>query len=401
MDGASFERVYGNFQDFHAFFAASFGRKQWREHSRNYLQGLLVQAGERRNAENLSESVGIPARAMQRFLTEARWSDDAVIGRLQEYLAPKLGHSEAVWVFDGSDFPKQGRKSAGVARQYCGRLGKVANCQAGMFLAYVSPLGRALVDKGLYLPESWTSDPGRCAAAGVPKERGNYRSKTELALELLERALELGHLRAEWVAGDDAFGMSPSFREGLAALGMRYVLDVPGSAPVWPLAPSWTSPDYPGFGRPRKPRLVDGHRRTMEQRSDELPEEAWREITVAEGSQGPRSYMFSAQRVRVTRKGKPGEEAWAVYRRNLDGSEPRYERGSIILTSNKGFGEWGELLGDTVIASAALDRLLHHSHVLNIRGESFRLREKRPAGLFPSQQHLAASPEEAGDNYTG
>ena len=77
----------------------------------------------------------------------------------------------------------------------------------------------------------------------------------------------------------------------------------------------------------------------------------------------------------------------------------RYERGSIILTSNKGFGEWGELLGDTVIASAALDRLLHHSHVLNIRGESFRLREKRQAGLFPSQQHLAASPEEAGDNY--
>ncbi len=77
----------------------------------------------------------------------------------------------------------------------------------------------------------------------------------------------------------------------------------------------------------------------------------------------------------------------------------RYERGSIILTSNKGFGEWGELLGDTVIASAVLDRLLHHSHVLNIRGESFRLREKRQAGLFPSQQHLAASPEEAGDNY--
>ena len=77
----------------------------------------------------------------------------------------------------------------------------------------------------------------------------------------------------------------------------------------------------------------------------------------------------------------------------------RYERGSIILTSNKGFGEWGELLGDTVIASAVLDRLLHHSHVLNIRGESYRLREKRQAGLFPSQQHITATPEEAGDNY--
>ena len=258
MDPESFERVHDSFQQFHAFFAASFGRKQWREHGRNYLQALLVQARERRNAGNLSESVGISARAMQRFLTEARWSDDTVIGRLQEYLAPRLGHAEAVWVFDGSDFPKQGRKSAGVARQYCGRLGKVANCQAGMFLAYVSPLGRSLVDKGLYLPESWTSDPGRCAAAGVPEERRSYRSKTELALELLERALELGHLRAEWVAGDDAFGMPPSFRESLAALGMRYVLDVPGSTPVRSLELAWTSPEYPGFGHPRKPKLVTG-----------------------------------------------------------------------------------------------------------------------------------------------
>ena len=108
MDTVSFERVYDSFQKFHAFFAASFGRKQWREHSRNYLQALLVQAQERRNAENLSESVGISARTMQRSLTEARWSGDAVIGRLQEYLAPRLGHPEAVWVFDGSDFPKQG-----------------------------------------------------------------------------------------------------------------------------------------------------------------------------------------------------------------------------------------------------------------------------------------------------
>ncbi len=332
MDGASFERVYDNFQDFHAFFAGSFGRKQWREHSRIYLQGLLVQAGERRNAENLSESVGISARAMQRFLTEARWSDEAVIGRLQEYLAPRLGHPEALWVLDGSDFPKQGKKSVGVARQYCGRLGKVANCQGGMFLAYVSPLGRALVDKGLYLPESWISDQDRCAAAGVPEGRRSYRSKTELALELLERALGLGHLKAGWVAGDDAFGMSPTFRESLAALGMRYVLDVPGSTPVWPLEPwwesAWTSPGSPGLGRRRKPRLRDGQprtqRRSMEQRSDELPDEAWREITVAQGSQGPRTYQFSAQRVRVTRKGKPGQEAWAVYRRNLDGSEPRY-----------------------------------------------------------------------------
>ncbi len=253
MDTASFERVYGSFQEFHAFFAASFGRKQWREHSGNYLQALLVQAQERRNAENLSESVGVSARAMQRFLTEARWSDDTVIGRLQEYLAPRLGHPEAVWVFDGSDFPKQGRKSAGVARQYCGRLGKVSNCQAGMFLAHVSPLGRSLVDKGLYLPGSWTSDPRRCAAAGVPEERRSYRSKTELALELLERALGLGHLRAGSVAGDDAFGMSPSFRDGLAAWGCAtcWTFRAAHRSGPW----SWSGPvrNIRGSGAPANP----------------------------------------------------------------------------------------------------------------------------------------------------
>ena len=161
---AAFERVYESFREFHACFAVAFGRKQWREHSQHYLQALLVQSQERRNAENLSETVPASARALQRFLTEARWDDDAVIGRLQEYLGPKLADSQAVWVFDGSDFPKQGVKSVGVARQYCGALGKIANCQAGVFLAHVGPCRRALVDKRLYLPEEWTSDSGRCAS---------------------------------------------------------------------------------------------------------------------------------------------------------------------------------------------------------------------------------------------
>ena len=143
-----------------------------------YLQGLLVQSGERRNAENLAEAVPASPRALQRFLTESPWDDDRVIGRLQEYLGPRLEHPEAVWVLDGSDFPKQGGKSAGVARQYCGSLGKIANCQAGVFLAHVGPKGRVLVDKRLYLPEEWTGDVERCVAAGVPEARREYRGLT-------------------------------------------------------------------------------------------------------------------------------------------------------------------------------------------------------------------------------
>ena len=142
MDAAAFEQVYEAFQDFHAYFGPLFGRRESREQSRHYLQALLVQSSERRNAENLSETVPVSARAMQRFLTESPWGDDAVMGRLQEYLAPRLEHPEAIWVLDGSDFPKQGRKSVGVARQYCGRLGKVANCQAGMLSVRWAALGQ-------------------------------------------------------------------------------------------------------------------------------------------------------------------------------------------------------------------------------------------------------------------
>ena len=141
---------------------------------------------------------------------------------------------------------------------------------------------------------------------------------------MLAQAQARGHLSARWVAGDSAFGMSPSFRDGLAAAGMWYVLDVRADMTVWPLEPVWSNQDYQGLGRPRKPRLVDGQRRTMVECSAQSPEGAWREITVAEGSQGPRAYMFSAQRVRVTRRRKPGEELWAIFPWNLDGSEPRY-----------------------------------------------------------------------------
>ena len=180
------------------------------------------------------------------------------------------------------------------------------------------------MDKRLYLPEEWTGDVGRCGAAGVPAERREYRSKTELALEMLEEAQSHGHLRAQWVAGDAAFGMSPTLRDGLTAAGVQYVLDVRPDMTVWPLEPTWTKPPYPGNGRPGKPRPLREERQTMVQRSLALPKEAWREITIAAGSQGPRPYRYSAQRVRATKRRQPGEILWAVYRQNRDGSEPRY-----------------------------------------------------------------------------
>ena len=416
MEAGVFERVYQAFQEFHTYFAGAFGRKQWREQSQYYLQGLLVQSQERRNAENLSEMVPVSARSMQRFLTEARWDDDAVIARLQEYLGSKLEHPLAVWVFDGSDFPKQGVKSVGVARQYCGALGKIANCQAGVFLAHVGPRGRALVDKRLYLPKAWSSDVCRCAAAGVPADRRSYRSKTDLALEMLEQVRARGCLSAGWAAGDDAFGMSPAFRDGLAAQGMQYVLDVRPDMTVWPLEPVWIEPAYQGFGRPRQPRLRSGQRLTMAERSLALPEESWREITVAEGSQGPRTYRFGAQRVRETRDRKPGEVAWAIYRQNLDGSEPRYYLSNAPLDTpletlaHVGGSRWRiETEFETEKSDIGLDEYetrtwagWHHHIAMCLLGGAFLLGLQQDWGKKDAPDHAPSGvPGSAGDAAPG
>ena len=273
-----------------------------------------------------------------------------------------------------------------------------------------------MVDKRLYLPESWTKDPERCAEAGVPEEGRGYRSKTELALELLQRALELGHLRAGWVAADDAFGMSPSLREGLAALGMRYVLDVPAGFTVWPPEPAWTSAEYQGFGRPRKTRLVSGQRRTMQEGAGAIPEDAWQELTVAQGSQGPRSYLFSAQRVRPTSRRKPGEIHWAVYRRNLDGSEPRYylsnapEDTPLETLAYVGGSRWRiETEFETEKSDVGLDEYetrtwagWHHHMALCLLGGAFLLSLQQAWGEKDAPDHEAASlPGGAGDAAQG
>jgi len=324
MTVEEFDRVYENFQAFHARFADLFGRRECRENGEKYLHGVLVQAEERGNAENIAEAVGAVPRTLQRFLTATHWEDPAVIARLQAYLGPKLSHPRAVWAVDSSGFPKQGKQSVGVARQYCGALGKVANCQVGVFLAHVGPRGRALVDKRLYLPPEWTNDPARCDAAGVPKEEQVYRSEAQLALEMLRQAQKRSTLTAAWVTGDDTFGKSPEFRDGVAAAGLLYVLEVPPETPVWPREPTYETPPYAGKGPRPAPRPVVAERQEVRERAKRLPNEAWQEITVAEGTQGPRTYRFAAERVRETRDGKPGGEIWLVYRENLDGSEPRY-----------------------------------------------------------------------------
>src|SRR5215207_2475218 len=151
------DRVATSFTTFHDHFAPLFGRTETRQRSEQYLRALLVQHAERRNAENLAEAVaGATPRTLQRFLTEAPWGHRPVLAAVQRFLGPRLSSPNGVFIFDETAAAKQGTHSVGVARQYSGTLGKVGNCQVGVYLAYASSLGHALLDGDLYLPKEWT-----------------------------------------------------------------------------------------------------------------------------------------------------------------------------------------------------------------------------------------------------
>lgn len=158
-----------------------------------------------------------------------------------------MNQPDGVFVLDDTGFAKQGKQSVGVTRQYSGTLGKVGNCQVGVFLAYVSAQGHALVDKALYLPAAWVADRPCCRAAGVPEEI-SYHSKAELGLALLRRAQQAGHLTATWVTGDSGYGEVATLRDTLDAEGWCYVLEVPSITPVFTQAAQVAVPQWAGRG---------------------------------------------------------------------------------------------------------------------------------------------------------
>jgi len=319
--------VATSFARFHQEFAPLFGRTEARERSEQYLRGLLVQQTDRRNAENLAEAIeGATPRSLQRFLTESPWGDSPVIDRLQSGVGQRLNQPAGVFVLDDTGFAKQGKKSVGVARQYSGTLGKVGNCQVGVFLAYVTAQGHALVDKALYLPREWTDDRQRCREAGVPEEIG-YQTKAQLGLGLLRRARQAGHLTTEWVTADSGYGEVPSLRDTLDTEGWRYVLEVPSNTHVFSQAAQVAVPVWSGRGRkPSQPQLVAGEpcSQNVQAVAASLLPADWHELTVAEGAQGPRIHQFAAVRVWESRAGLPGRACWLVLRRDLDGSEAKY-----------------------------------------------------------------------------
>jgi SRSO17 transposase len=263
--------------DFHERFAPLFGKEQAQDHAYDYVKGLMV-CPERKSIEPIALLVGRgDVSGLQKFVGAAPWADDEVMAEAQALFAEELVPSAAgspvgtVGVIDESAFTKKGSHSAGVARQHNGRLGKEDNCQVGVFLVGVTPAGQALLDHRLFLPESWCAATheakDRREAAHIPEDV-TFRTKPQIAAELIRGVAVLGQVELDWVVGDSEYGRAGHLLDELELLEQRYVLAVPVTWVFWTSDPAESIPAYSGRGRkPSAPRRDAAHRGRDRQRA--------------------------------------------------------------------------------------------------------------------------------------
>lgn len=267
--------------------APFFGRREPRIRARAYLLGLMS-ALERKNGWSLAEFAGdATPDGMQRLLNHARWEADAVRDALRAQVGERLGSLDGVLVVDDTGFEKKGRRSAGVQRQYTGTAGKITNCQVAVFASYLHPgRQRVLIDRELYVPASWFTEPGRLAEAGIP-EHAEFATKPELAWRMIERAADDPLLSFAWLTADEGYGDNPQLRERCRSRGLNHVFAV--------------SCDHVIVQAGRKVRA--------DKAFAALEEQAWQRYSCGEGAKGHRYYDWAWIPL--------GPDAWLLARRSI------------------------------------------------------------------------------------
>jgi len=307
---------------YHAHFAPLFQRAEQRQWAQCYTHAQLLDL-DRKSIEPMALAVADGnVQALQQFISLGAWDDAAVLKTHQQLVADSLGDRETgVLIIDGCDFPKQGSHSVGVARQWCGALGKLANCQASVLACYASQHGYTLVDRRLYMPEKWFTPAyqERRKRCGVPADLP-FHTQPELAWELIETLHERQVLPFQWVIGDEHFGNNPTLLDRIAAAKLYYLMEVPHDTLVWRERPATVVPPPSGKkGRPaQRARLVPDAPAPL--RVDVLasdPSLRWQEYQIQEGAKGPLIAAFAFVRVVLVRDGLPGAESWLVLRRSL------------------------------------------------------------------------------------
>jgi len=301
-----FSRVAGRLDAFMQPFLSSYRRREQQDHATTVVRGFCSDLSHK-NCESIAYHFGLDRKTIQHFVGESQWDDQPLRDELVRQIGIQLGEPNGVLALDPSAFPKSGKQSVGVARQWCGRQGKVDNCQVAVYLGYVSSHGHALADTQLYLPKEWTDDKQRMKRAGVPKDRQRFHTKHDICLELLDR--HGGQLPHSWVTGDDELGRPADFRRELRDRSERYLLAVPCNTTIRDL--EIPLPEYSGTGRPAKrpSRRADSW---VAERSDD----EWSTIEVRDGEKGPLSVEALKRHVETGKRGRSttAEEVFVVIR---------------------------------------------------------------------------------------
>ena len=311
---------------FHEAFRGCFGRSEPRENFFRYMVGQFSEL-ERKSIEPIALAVeDADVRCLQRFVSEVTWDEEEMLEKYRSMVEEDMGDPEGVLIFDESGFPKKGEDSVGVARQYCGTLGKVENCQVGVFMAYASPHGYALLDKRLFIPEKWFEEAyaHRRKKCELPPTV-QFRTKPQLAVEMLD-AVD-GKLPFKYVVSDTLYGMSPDFIDAVERRpGVTYLVEVPSDTLCWLRKPMVIRKQYRYRGELREKEVLDeGAKRpiTVQALAKSLNDFYWYRRKVSEGTKGPIEYEFTKRRVTVSKDGLPEKVVWLLVRRSL-GDDPQY-----------------------------------------------------------------------------
>lgn len=310
-----------------------------------YCMGLLL-PGERKSVEPMAARLGPDNvrrlhQSLHHLVADAPWSDEALLKRLCDYVLPAMREQGPVvaWIIDDTSFLKRGRHSVGVARQYCGEVGKQENCQVAVSLSISTKQASLPIAWRLYLPESWAGDEPRRQRAGVP-ETIRFQTKTVLALQQVEQAIETGISKAPLLA-DAWYGRDHQFRERLSQLGLTYVVGILEATSVWrPGQMPLPSKTWSGKGpRPKLLRRGAGHRPlSVKELALGLPAAKWKNVTWREGSKRKLSSRFAALRVRPSylddRRTEPHPEEWLLVEWPLGEAQPtRYWLSTLPATT--------------------------------------------------------------------
>ena len=346
---------------------------------------------ERKTSEPIAREAGRQRKPVQNFVGAGAWDDDAVLAGLRRHVAEELGDPQGVFVLDNSGFAKKGTESCGVARQWCGRLGKVDNCQVGVFLYYATAAGRGPLDCRLYLPQEWAADAPRRQKTHVPADV-TFQEKWRIGLELIARSsAQVPH---GWVTADDEFGRVTEFRSALRLAQEQYVLDIPCNTLVREIGAAASG---------RRPAFERADRWAARQ-----PQSAWKVLTLRLGEQGPLKVRALKRRVQTKDEaGRVGPSETLLVVQTLEkesktyyalSNAPRDEKLAVLagVKASRHEAEVGFQEGKGEVGLAHYEvrswRGWHHHMVLSFLALWFLTVEKRRLGKKNTGRHRSAGP---------